>query len=106
MATASDYRIGLLMASTVSVALLVGAAVGRWPYGYYTLLRLIVCGTVIYLAFIASEAKSRGWAITFVLLALLFNPVFIVRMHRADWRLFDIAAAIVIATAAALFRRK
>lgn len=99
-------RASILVPSVLSVLLLLGAVVERWPYGYYTLLRLVVCGTALYLLWIAYQAGKPGWAIVLGLTGLLFNPVIPIRMRRADWQLFDIAAAIVIAAAAFWFGRR
>jgi len=92
-------RVGVIIVCGASVLLLLGAAFARWPYGYYTFLRLVVCGTAIYLAILAWGAGRSGWVIVLVLTALLFNPVFLVRMRRADWQPFDIGAAIVLGAA-------
>lgn len=104
-ASTSQWRMGLIVASGCSMLLLLGAVVERRPYGYYTLLRLVVCATALYLAFIAYEAKSVGWAIALALTGVLFNPILPVRMRRADWQPFDIVAAIVIAVATVWFGR-
>jgi hypothetical protein len=45
----------------IAILLLVAAVFGRWPYGFYTFLRLFVCGTSAYLAFVAITAKSNVW---------------------------------------------
>ena len=83
-----------------SILLLLGAVPARWPDGCYTLLRLIVCGNAVYLAFRASEGKRLGWAIVLGLTALLFNLILPVRMRRSDGVPFDIGAAVVLAVAA------
>jgi hypothetical protein len=96
---------GILIAGGISVLLLLGAVVERWPYGYYTLMRLVVCGTALYLAFLAYEDHAIGWAIALSLTGLLFNPVLPVRLRRTDWQPFDVGAAVVIGVAAWRFRR-
>jgi len=39
-----------LLAALASMALLSLAVLGRWPYGFYNVLRLVVCGSAIYVA--------------------------------------------------------
>ena len=88
-----------------SIRLLLGPVPARWPYGYYTLLWLIVCGTAACLAFLASEGRRLGWAIVLGLIALLFNPILPVRMRRSDWVPFHIGEAVLLAVAAIRFGR-
>ena len=73
-------------------------ALAPWPYGYYALLRLAVCGASIWLAFnlINSRVLSGlGWA--FVGLALLYNPVFKIHFERDVWMVLNLASAIPFA---------
>lgn len=70
------------------------AAVAPWPYGYFMLLRLMVCGASIWLAYSLiqrSELRSLGWI--FVVLALLYNPVFRVHFEREVWIVLNIISA-------------
>ena len=72
-------------------------ALAPLPYGYYTLLRLVVCGVAGYGAFVAAETGRTAWLLILGVLALLFNPVFPVPLGRELWRPVDaIAAAIVL----------
>ena len=65
-------RIGL---PASSIALLVLAVVNRWPYGFYTLLRLVVCASAIFLAVQAQELAKNQWAWIMGAIAILFNPM-------------------------------
>jgi hypothetical protein len=60
------------------------------PYGYYTMLRLVVCLTAAIIAF-QSWPKYQAWAIAFGLVALLFNPLIIVALDRETWAPIDLA---------------
>src|SRR3989338_5905720 len=44
----------------ISVIMLL-LAIFPFPYGYYTLLRLVVCGTAIYLTWFAKLINKMGW---------------------------------------------
>jgi hypothetical protein len=71
-------------------------AVGPWPYGFYTLLRLAVFCAAAFLAY-SSLAKGSprprlGWV--FVGLALLYNPVFRVHFDRETWSLINLVSAV------------
>lgn len=60
------------------------------PYGYYTLLRLVVCVSASIIAF-QSWPKHQAWAIAFGVVALLFNPLIIVALDRETWAPIDVA---------------
>jgi FtsH-binding integral membrane protein len=89
-----------------AVVLLVLAVLGRWPYGFYSLLRLMVCLAAVYTATKAVSVEMRGWAWVMGGTALLFNPIFPIYIRRANWRILDLAAAIVFASCAAAFHSK
>jgi len=80
----------------MAILLLVAAVFGRWPYGFYTFLRLFVCGTSAYLAFVTFAAKSRVWPWLMGGLAVLFNPLVPIHLHRTSWQFWDALAAILL----------
>ena len=86
----------------VPVALLL-AATAKLPYGYYTFTRIVVCASAAFIAVAGWEA-SRFWSVPFGLLAILFNPIFPIYLHRGTWFYFDIAAAIAFAAHLVLVR--
>lgn len=65
------------------------------PYGYYILLRLIVCGTAIYLTWYTKTINRRGWMWTMGFISCLFNPFIPVFLDRATWGLIDLVLAII-----------
>ncbi len=78
-----------------SILLLVATA--RLPYGYYTLTRIVVCGTAAWIAIVGwkDSQVSRLWATAFLLIALLFNPIVPIHLKRGTWFYLDILIAIV-----------
>lgn len=69
-------------------------ALGPWPYGYYTFLRLVVCASALYAAFVLlSGGKSPWLGWIFVGLAILYNPIFRVHLDRETWSLINLASA-------------
>src|SRR5687768_12586005 len=76
-----------------AIVMLLLAVIGSWPYGFYQLLRLVVCGSAAYMAFKGFERNSQGWAWVMVGVALLFNPLIPVRFAREDWQTLDLIAA-------------
>lgn len=78
----------------VVAALMLFAALGQWPYGYYTLLRLVVCGAGAYTAFLMYEWHRPGLAWLFGFIAVLFNPVIRVHLSRDLWQPIDILCGV------------
>jgi hypothetical protein len=74
----------------VPAAMLLAASAFHFPYGYYTLLRLVVCvcaGIVAYQAW----PKQALWTFVFAFVALLFNPLIKVGLSRDTWVPIDVA---------------
>ena len=82
------------------------AIVGRWPYGFFILLRWVVTGCAAYLADTAHKQQSQGWMLTMVAIAVLFNPLVPIYLHRDMWQAIDFAAAMVFVGAGFELRRK
>ncbi len=102
------WRDGILIAGSFSVFLLVGATLGRWPNGYYVLLRIVVFVTVFCLALAAYDWRRWEWLLLLVLAALLFNPfkpIITARTRGVISAAFHVGGALVVAYAALKFRR-
>src|SRR5271165_5275592 len=82
--------------ATIAILLLVAAVFGRWPYGFYTFLRLFVCGTSVCLAFVAYTAKDKFWLWLMGGLAVLFNPLVPIHLPRSAWQFFDALSAMLL----------
>lgn len=81
----------------LAVAILL-VALFDMPYGYYTLLRLVVT-LVSLLTIWHAVAFSRPplWVGVLSLVAILFNPVVPVYLPRETWIFIDLAVAAVMA---------
>lgn len=88
----------------VPALLLVAAVFGRWPYGFYTVLRLVVCGCSIFLAVKANATRSPSWVWIMGGIALLFNPIVPIHLHPNDWRIVDALAAATFIMFVALYK--
>lgn len=65
------------------------------PYGYFTLLRFVVCIVGAYLAYkIYEENKESLWVWAFGLIAILFNPIIIIHLQREQWWVIDLIVGI------------
>jgi hypothetical protein len=72
------------------------AAMLRWPYSYYSILRWTVCIVAAYSAFRFAKSSRRSWAWIFVAVAVVFNPVAPIFFSRPTWRVVDLAAAFIL----------
>ena len=79
----------------VAAAMLL-VALGDLPYGYYTLLRFVVCCVATYGAFRAYEAGAEAWVGMLGGTALLFNPVLSVYLARETWAVVDALTAALL----------
>lgn len=77
-----------------------------WPYGYYVLLRLIVCGVAVYGAMQANSQQRMGWVWTLGATAVLFNPLIPVHLMKDTWVFIDLITAILLGVAMSVLRRK
>lgn len=81
--------------------LFLGAA--PMPYGYYMLLRLVVCGIFAFAAFIALERKIKALSWVYGFMALVFNPIIKIHFPKEMWAVIDVAAGVLLlATAKAV----
>ena len=100
------YKLKWSAAARICAGALLLWALAPHPYGYYKLLRWVVCGVSAYSAFEAAEMNRGGWAITFGIMALMFNPFIPVQLGRATWGLVDCGAAVLLAVSLFAVRRK
>lgn len=68
------------------------------PYGYYTLLRIIVCGCCGYLAYkeYEIEQKASFWVLVLGAISLLFNPLIPIHLGRDVWAIIDPSVALIL----------
>jgi len=106
MATARDFlvrRPHLIPASIAAMMLL--AAVGKWPYAYYQVMRWAVCAAGVFVAYKGWMFK-RAWALwVFGLVAVLFNPLLPIHLKRETWAAIDVLAAAIFVVGVVLLRR-
>ncbi|HUW19431.1 MAG TPA: DUF6804 family protein [Sedimentisphaerales bacterium] len=82
-----------LIPALIAALMLVGA-LERWPYGYYQLLRLVVCGVGVFVAYMAYNWKKLWVTWVFGFVALLFNPLVPIHLSREIWQPIDLICAI------------
>ena len=76
-----------------TVVAMLGIALLPLPYGYYTLLRLVVCVAFAWSAVDCFGRGLVGWAVIAGVLALLYNPFVPVYLERELWMVLNIGTA-------------
>jgi len=78
-------------------ALMLSFAVLPLPYGYYTVLRLVVCGAAGYAAYrLKNNADHSKHFIPLVIVAILFNPLIPIFLAKLIWQPIDLAGAVYL----------
>lgn len=84
--------VNVIIKIIVAVALMY-AVTGEPEYGYYTMLRWLVCASCVYFAYNSYENSRGSLLIYFAAIALLFNPFIKVPLGKDIWHIVDIAVA-------------
>jgi hypothetical protein len=80
--------------SIISILMLLAGVPKFFPYGYYTLLRLVVCGTGTYISYISFKNEKQIIGFLAILVALLFNPIIPIYLDKEIWVIIDLFVAI------------
>jgi len=80
--------------ATISIVMLFAGIPKFFPYGYYTLLRLVVCGTGVYIALLSFDEDKQIIGYISAFIAILFNPLIPVHLPKDVWVLIDLIVAI------------
>lgn len=78
----------------LAMALLVCLA--PMPYGYYILVRIVAAILFVIFAGQYYAAKKEELAITFGILAFLFQPLIKISLGREIWNMVDVVIAILL----------
>ena len=81
-------------------ALAAFVAIADMPYGYCTLMRLMVCATAVFVLVVAARSRQM-WAVWLHgMFGLLFNPIVPIHLTKSLWQPLDfIAGALLVAAA-------
>lgn len=84
-----------LLGTRVVAATLLVLALAELPYGYYQMLRWVICAVAAFTAFVAYSYGREGWTVVFGAVAVLFNPIAPFYLSREIWAVLDVATAVV-----------
>jgi TPR repeat protein len=89
-------RILEVVLTMLGAVLLLIAAAGKHPYGFYMGLRLVITVGAVYWAWRVYKAGQLAWTWMFVAVALLLNPFLPISMQRAQWQTIDLYLGILL----------
>ena len=75
--------------------LLLAIPKGLFPYGYYNLLRIVVCGTGTFLVVVAHRQKNIKWTWIMAIIAFVFNPILPLHLGKEIWVMIDVVAGVI-----------
>ena len=86
-----------IVPSGIAILFLLGAF-ADFPYGYYTLLRFVVCGVATYVAYFSYQNRVEWGTWIFGAMAILFNPIIKIHLDRDLWQFIDLVAVVLFIT--------
>jgi len=92
------------VATAISATFLFLAMFGGWPYGFFTLLRLVVVASTGYIAWIAYRSKQETWTWIFGSIAVVFNPFMPLYFGRGFWVVIDLIVGIFLVVSIFVFQ--
>jgi hypothetical protein len=92
----SRGRILEVVLTMLGAVLLLIAAAGKHPYGFYMVLRLVITVGAVYWAWRVYKTGLRAWTWLFVAVALFLNRSLPIRMQRAQWQPIDLYLGILL----------
>ncbi|MCH8275343.1 MAG: hypothetical protein IH851_11195 [Armatimonadetes bacterium] len=94
------------MIPAIAAAAMLFYATGDHPYGYYQLLRVVVCVSALVATWVAVQ-EEIVWAIwVFGAIAVLFNPLIPVHLNKETWRYIDGLSGVLFVVGGVLVARK
>jgi hypothetical protein len=81
----------------VAILMLLWALNPENPYGYYLLLRIVICGICAFLAYRALKIGNDIWVWILGVTAVIYNPIIRIHLTREIWSVVNIATVAVLA---------
>jgi hypothetical protein len=63
------------LAASAAALLLILSLLPIWPSGYYLLLKYLAGITAVFMVVRAQEMRSQPWMMTWIVIAVLYNPI-------------------------------
>lgn len=92
------------LAASASALLLVLSPLSIWPSGYYMLLTYVVGITAVLMVVRAQEVRSQPWMITWIVIAVLYNPIAPLRLPASFQPVLNLVCAVLFLLCVRVFR--
>ena len=92
------------LAASGAALLLALSPLPIWPSGYYVLLTYVVGITAVLMVVRAQEVRSRRWLITWIVIAVLYNPIAPLRLPPSFQPALNLISAALFLVCMRLFR--
>ncbi|MHB1014725.1 MAG: DUF6804 family protein [Desulfurivibrionaceae bacterium] len=96
MTNALKSRIGSVVPQIVAVAMLMWAFNPSNPYGYYILLRVVICAICVFLALRADQQNNTSWVWILGVTAVVYNPVLRIHLTREIWSVVNFITIVIL----------
>lgn len=92
------------LAASAAALLLVLSLLPIWPSGYYLLLTYLVGITAVLMVVRAQEIRSQPWMMTWIVIAVLYNPIAPLRLPAPLSQSVNLVCAVLFLICARRFR--
>lgn len=86
-----------------AIATLLFAAVGDWPHDFYVLLKVLIFAVCIRVFMSLENKDPKDYPGVLLLLALLYNPLFQIHLHKTTWMIVNWLTLIILSVFCVLF---
>jgi hypothetical protein len=76
------------------------------PYGYYMLMRIVICGICAFLAFRALKFGNEIWVWILGVTAVIYNPIFRIHLTREIWSAVNIVTVVMLAVTVGVLHKR
>ena|SRR5437763_11916667 len=94
----------LYLAWLIAAVLLIIGAAEKQSHNFYAFLRWVCCAAFAYAVLISVQSRRILWLCIFAVLAIVFNPIFVLPFDRSAWIVADSLAIAAMVVAGFAFR--
>ena len=95
----------IFLPSLIVIILLLIAILPIKEYGYYILLRWVVCFTAIYICYFSYHTERMNWVWLMGIVVIIFNPIIPLHMSKEFWQVLDFVTAVIFIGFVASFKK-
>ncbi len=96
MALPKNSASWLPIPESIAVAMLASVLMARKPYGYFVILRFVVCSVYVYLALTDYRLGENPWIWEFAMTGFICNPVFRIHLNGDMWLVLNVVGIAIM----------